>query len=83
MIDADGSPKHILTQLDIIRHLKAHPELLPAKIDSEKTLKDLGLFSRNDVTLVKESTITISAYRLMAENRFTSVVVIDRYKISP
>ncbi|KAJ9062042.1 hypothetical protein DSO57_1014896 [Entomophthora muscae] len=77
VLDSEGNPKHILTQMDIVRHLNAHPELLPAEIDTKKDLMELGLYSKKNITFVDENTATISAYRQMADNRFTSLVVID------
>lgn len=77
VFDQDGAPKHILTQMDIIRHLKAHTELLPAAIDCQKTIVELELFSKKSITLVEENTLATSAFKIMAENRYTSVVIVD------
>lgn len=73
--DKDGTPFLVLTQMDILRHIVKNPESLPKEL-YDKRISSLGL-SLNKIIFVKEKELAINAYRLMAENRFTSIVVID------
>lgn len=69
----------LLSQTDIIRHIRSHPDCLKDHVDVHASIADLGLGKSRSLATVSATQSAISGYKLLAEKNLSGVPIVDKY----
>lgn len=68
----------LLSQTDIIRHIRSHPDCLQGHVDIRASIADLGLGKARPLATVSATQSALSGYKLLAEKNLSGVPIVDR-----